>query len=187
MAKLSTSEQLISTEEMEQEILSIMTVSSDVDITEESKLIMVPSPLIRNEYSNQDEINVTTTRRNDLSPSSSASSFEQGRQHLAEGAFLLTCALLGLILLVVFYKQVFNGLSTLWNQASYYMNPWSKIRMNASWNSSDEKKHHIVLNSPCWQALSQGNGQDDYLVDITRLRPLIHSEDVIRQSSSMPQ
>jgi hypothetical protein len=101
------------------------------------------------------------------------------RQHLAEGAFLLACGMLGLIFLIVFHKQIYSFLSSIWD----YFCELPILRSRKSRFSYDKAGQHITLYSPCWQTLSPGTGQDDHLIDITRLQPLISAEDELLTTS----
>lgn len=143
-------DQLISTQEIEQEIMEMVTRGGDQEV---ELVIATVSPLVGGQ--------------------SQAEGAE--RQHLAEGAFLLACSLLGLIIMIVFYKQIYQGLSGIWDSVTDapVLGKWRRSRR--------ESERHITLYSPCWQTLSPGNGQD-HLIDITRLEPLIRGEEEIMKT-----
>lgn len=172
----SSSDQIISTKDLEREISEIITSDQEINIVE-SDSVVFPSPLLSvNEWKDKSH---PIDKLSTISYDHATNNKFHKHQHLNEGAFLLTCCIFFLIISIMFHKNIYYGLLWIWRIIYHKICSFKGCDLHSGCKNRHPHQH-LILNSPYWQTLSPGNGNNDHLIDITRLRPLIDAEDNIR-------
>lgn len=177
----SFSDQIISTKDLEREISEIITFDQEINIVE-SDSIVFPCPLLsvnpwKGKLHSIDKVSA-------ISYNHLANNRFHKHQHLNEEAFLLTCCIFFLIISIMFHKNIYSGLLWIWKTVYHRICSFKGCDLHSGCKNRHAHQH-LILHSPCWQTLSPGNENNDHLVDITRLRSLIDTEDSIRSERDL--